>query len=752
MAPAWCTAAFLAWYTAPCVAIRGGPCLERFQAPPAPLHATDLGGVALPDVCFNETGPHHVFVIGDWVGILPGHQGNEQSGTIRPADHTKPGFSDARYYVWGVDDQAQQRVAAQMKARAPASRPDYILNVGDNFYWAGVESHCGAPPFQHIKTGQWEAIFESMYSGVGLDGKQWLGCLGNHDYGGWKFTSAWDQAIGYTWGGPQTSGRWMTPALYWRVKVRYIDFAVDYYFVDSNKFDAMSPETVSGHNICSTSHNWEGGKPTCGPQGPVSIEDCPGWFGKLWAKEMTWLEEVLPKSIADWQIVVTHFPPAWGSGDWRLLSKKHGIDLIVTGHQHMQQVIPPGGTGRTFWPNLQDDFLEETAWIVSGGGGGVTSEQQPDPNGWDDMYGFMDLTLSKSEIIIEAISHGGQIRKTVSVKQRLATYKPAVASIASTAPSGDQVPQAAAAAQVSLSPAMDNPNTARHDPLPKGVGCGTTERTFYMYRVQNDENYPDENINTADLPGILWYLHHEVVTQCPRKFGISRIRRLKVTMKNTCDLYNEQQTQYGPYVAFDAGQCTVPNCAQIWQKYGQVVGCQHIPYNVGVYAAYCRPPNCRQAHWYSLPGKCPSQTLWAKTPDCIAQEPTGACPIGSPVTGERGCTYHIEQAGELLLDEIYYVGNVQAFCAGRKMEYNNQTDHGVGISFWDGIYDPAKCTDRLNTVRAKFKAKYPDMPASLDEPRCDWFKSDPGDYLHRTGSGFPRPPAAQTPPPAMIVQ
>merc|ERR1711879_445886 len=41
------------------------------------------------------------------------------------------------------------------------------------------------------------------------------------------------------------------------------------------------------------------------------------------------------------------------------------------------------------------DFLDPTAWVVSGGGGGVTSEHVPLANGSDDQYGFMDMTLSK---------------------------------------------------------------------------------------------------------------------------------------------------------------------------------------------------------------------------------------------------------------------------------------------------------------------------------------------------------------------
>merc|ERR1712061_238340 len=34
------------------------------------------------------------------------------------------------------------------------------------------------------------------------------------------------------------------------------------------------------------------------------------------------------------------------------------------------------------------------------------------------MYGFMDITLGRKEIKIEAISHGGQVRSSTTIRQR----------------------------------------------------------------------------------------------------------------------------------------------------------------------------------------------------------------------------------------------------------------------------------------------------------------------------------------------
>jgi len=408
-----------------------GECRRRFEVPVAPTQATDLNGIALPPVCYPEsTGPRHVFVIGDWGGV----SSNPGAPPV-PADHRSKFFpAHHREFVVGADNCAQQNVAAQMINRSLVSLPDYIINVGDNFYWGGVQVKCGAPPFRiSDATGQWERVFESIYVGPGLNGKQWLGVLGNHDYGGYLFTNGWDQAISYTWmQGGKSSGRWMTPALYWKVKVHYADFAMDYYFTDSNVFDAFSPMADPHHNICSKLHNPERGA-TCGLMGPATVEECPQWFKRLWNAQVRWLETGLSQSTADWQIVVTHFPPEHGHGDWARISKTYGVDLLITGHRHQQEVHYME----------ESNFLRPTAYIVSGGGGGITSEATPDANGTDDQYGFMDLTLTKQEIMIEAISHGGQIRSTTCIVPRYPYGKraeKAVPSLCDGRPSGPQLP------------------------------------------------------------------------------------------------------------------------------------------------------------------------------------------------------------------------------------------------------------------------------------------------------------------------
>merc|ERR1719210_1076031 len=90
------------------------------------------------------------------------------------------------------------------------------------------------------------------------------------------------------------------------------------------------------------------------------------------------------------------------------------------------------------------------------------------------------------------------------------------------------------------------------------VTNGPHNMTFYMYRAQSDRDYPFENVNAADLPGVMWYLHNEVVGATPRKYNVTRILRYKVTTMPTRELYRRTHTQFAAFVAFDDGKCTTP--------------------------------------------------------------------------------------------------------------------------------------------------------------------------------------------------
>ena len=412
-----------------------------------PKTAMGYKGEHWPTTEISGTGEMHIFLIGDWGGLdgtldtaenrpemiaydwgrQPGPSVFPRSRWDKPhkeklCGHTafvecfntrgQPPCIEGCGYVPGVDDQPQLLVAEAFKARAALKDPQYILNVGDNFYWGGIEKTCGTPMDQisYPTKHQFDQIFEGIYQGPGLTGKPWFSVLGNHDWGGFKFNNGWDQQMSYTW----FSDRWVLPAPYYKTTVVYkdLDFDVDYYFLDSNFLDAMPPEEDPNHNMCSSKNN--PADATCASTGgPASVESCPQWFADLWAEQKVWIKNLLPQSTATWQIVVTHFPCGHEQGFYSQL-RAQGLDLLITGHRHDQELWQP----EHHWKNHMG-----VTCIVTGGGGGITSEATPNPNNTVDwygeaQYGFYDLTISKTEILIESINYDSELLLSYTVYPR----------------------------------------------------------------------------------------------------------------------------------------------------------------------------------------------------------------------------------------------------------------------------------------------------------------------------------------------
>jgi len=415
----------------------------------------DYNGMNWGTITVSGVREMHIFAIGDWGGmdgslnptegraaIIAYEWGGQAGPSVFPRtrwnrQHTVELCSHKQFitcyntrgqdcpescgFVKGVDDQAQILVAKTMEHRASLSKPDYILNVGDNFYWGGIEKTCGTPMDELSFTAhhQFDQIFEQVYNGPALSGLPWLSVLGNHDWGGRQFNNGWDQQIAYTW----KSNKWIMPAPYYMVHVEYPDlmFSVDIYMVDSNFIDAHDPPKDSEHNICGSAHNPAGA--TCGAiGGPASVEECPSFFHKLWEEQKEWLVEKLGESQADWQIMNTHFPcgeDGAGQSFYRKLHTEYGLDLMVTGHRHDQELWLPTD-GRNHMGGL--------TCIVTGGGGGISSEATPNAGYKQDWYGegeygFYDITISKLSMKIESINYDGKVLKTALVTPKRATAR-----------------------------------------------------------------------------------------------------------------------------------------------------------------------------------------------------------------------------------------------------------------------------------------------------------------------------------------
>jgi len=407
----------------------------------------DYKGKTWPTMTVSGTQEMHIFAIGDWGGmdgslnpienrtqLIAYGWGKRKGPSVFPRTrwnkmHTIELCNHKQFiqcynskgkdcpascgYVPGVDDQPQQLVAKAMKERARMNAPQYLLNVGDNFYWGGIEKTCGTPMNEISFTAhhQFDQIFEQVYTGPGLDGKPWFSVLGNHDWGGRQFNNGWDQQIAYTW----ASTRWVMPAPYYMAQVEYPDkgFSVDLFMIDTNVFDAHSPPMDSEHNICGSAHNPPNADCSAA-DGPSSITSCPGYFQSLWKEQQTWLESKLSQSQATWQIMVTHFPCGQDGAHqsyYRKLRTAHGLDLMVTGHRHDQEL---------WLPHSPQNHMGGLACIVTGGGGGISSEVSPDPKfqrEWygEGEYGFYDITIDRSSMLIESINYDGRVLTSAKV-------------------------------------------------------------------------------------------------------------------------------------------------------------------------------------------------------------------------------------------------------------------------------------------------------------------------------------------------
>jgi len=401
-----------------------------------PKHPFEYNGIEWPTMKIKGTNTH-IFAVGDWGGLAGTLPHNSQiiqyKGGQTMGPHTMgryrtdakthdlscstPEMSDcfgtngtdcpARCgWLKDIDTKAQSLVANQMIKRAKMNNPDFLLNVGDNFYWGGVAGKCGETPMSKVNDvtrAQFNWIFENIYKGPGLDGKPWLSVLGNHDWGGREMDAAWDQQIAYTW----ASKRWILPAPYWMQKVDYVDqgFSVEIFLIDSNIEDADEDVNANPeHNICGAMHNPPGS--SCAKVGgPSSIHECHDWFQKLWDDGAAWATEKLKKSDSQWQIMVTHFPCGHKVKYYKELHLKYGLDLLVTGHTHYQMM---------YW---SPEKLGGLKCFITGGGGGITSENNVEPeNDNDHQYGFFDLSMSKDEIKIESVNWKGNVIDTETVE------------------------------------------------------------------------------------------------------------------------------------------------------------------------------------------------------------------------------------------------------------------------------------------------------------------------------------------------
>jgi len=181
----------------------------------------------------------------------------------------------------------------------------------------------------------------------------------------------------------------------------------------------------------------------------------------------------------------------------------------------------------------------------------------------------------------------------------------------------------------------------------------TIDVDFFRAMGNGDPNaFPLENDDVAELPGVLKYIHTEVIPEhimghparSTREYAIDRIVKWRFKVQNTPGLLQNagHSVDFGPYMAFDRGQNTYRPGDDIIMSWGDYVGIQRfVPYQKDPrYHGYSdsRYPTMGPYNWVSLSGSCPNLP-WTCTsgysPRCDHPGgPTKRCPIEAPCPGK----------------------------------------------------------------------------------------------------------------------
>ncbi|XP_056426414.1 tartrate-resistant acid phosphatase type 5 [Hyla sarda] len=263
-------------------------------------------------------------------------------------------------------------VAAELANTVSKWGADFIVSVGDNFYYDGV---------QDVEDYRFQKTFENVFDAESLLPIPWYVVGGNHDHKG-NITAQ----IAYS----NVSSRWKFPHLYY-----------DQSFNIPNTNVSVKLLMLDTITLCGNSDDFLGGQPLEAANPRLAEE------------QLDWLMEKLQSSKDEYLLVVGHYP-VWSIAEHgpttcllhhvEPLLKKYNVTAYLSGHDHNMQY-------------LQDD--SGIGYVLSGAGNFLESSRKHEesvPEGYlrfflGDMEpagSFVYMQVTPKEMNITYIQSGGK--------------------------------------------------------------------------------------------------------------------------------------------------------------------------------------------------------------------------------------------------------------------------------------------------------------------------------------------------------
>lgn len=287
------------------------------------------------------------------------------------------GVSNAPYTT-----RQQRNVAASMNAEAQSTGAKFALALGDNFYFNGVTS---------VDDPRFQQTFEDVFTGSALsasNGFNFKVVAGNHDYLG-----SVDAQIEYSSRNP----RWDFPAKYYTFTEHSDGKQVQFVMIDVKVLAGASStlEEIPGDQLP-------------GPECPVAAGD-----------QLSWLEQTLASSTADYIIVAGHYPMYSVSphGPTTKLQREvlpmlrqYKVSAYLSAHDHSMQHIDVGD-------GVEYHVIGASSiYVTAQPNAGTIAAGQLKYFGAPKNGGFATVHVSSSGMQIKHLDGDGQVLHTGPVK------------------------------------------------------------------------------------------------------------------------------------------------------------------------------------------------------------------------------------------------------------------------------------------------------------------------------------------------